>query len=218
MSPVSAEGCNQNSIRRYSRNLVVFLGFLTLITLGCGFEAMRLRGLQEEAAQNREEALQLSDQLALGSDRLTAAVRGYAATGNRVYLDEFQRELEQDRNREVAVERLTKLGLSATEKELLERAKSNSDKLVGLENECIALAGAGHLDRAVPLVFGDQYREAKASILEPIGRFRQSLSERFGQQSDLLSQQARNWAEGGLGLLVLNAIACKAFSGRRRVT
>ena len=210
MTSSSAEGCNQNSIRRYSRNLVLFLGVLTLLTLGCGFEAMRLRTLQEEAAQKREEALQLSDQLALGSDRLTAAVRGYAATGKPEYLDEFNRELDQDKNREVAVERLTRLGLSATEKELLERAKTNSDKLVKLENEAIALAGAGRLDRAVPLVFGDEYRDAKASIMEPIGRFRHSLSEHFGQQSDLLSGQARSWAEGGLGLLVLNALATGA--------
>lgn len=210
MTSYSAEGCNQNSIRRHSRNLVVFLGLLTMLTLGCGFEAMRMRNLQEAAAQNREEALRLSDQLAWGSDRLTAAVRGYAASGDKVYLEEFRRELEQDRNRDVAVERLTKLGLSAAEKDQLESAKRNSDQLVQLENEAIAFADAGHFDQAVPLVFGARYRDAKTSIMEPVQKVRHSLSERFGQQSDQLSQQARDWAEGGLTLLVLNALATGA--------
>lgn len=210
MTTSSAEDCNQNSIRRHSRYLVIFLGLLTLLTLGCGFEAMRLRSLQETAASNREEALELSDQLALGSDRLTAAVRGYAASGDRFYLDEFRRELEQDRNREVAVERLTRLGLTSSEKELLELAKKNSDQLVDLETRAIAFADQGQLEQAVPLVFGRGYREAKTSIMEPIQQVRRSLSERFGQQVDQLSQQARAWAEGGLSLLVVHALATGA--------
>jgi len=210
MSQPSAEVCNQNSIRRQSRNLVLFLGFLTLVTVACGFEALRLRSLQEEAFSQREEALRLADQLAFGSDRLTNAVRGYAASGEQLYLDEFHRELNEDRNREVAVERLNKLGLSAAEKELLRRAKSNSDQLVSLENQAIAQADQGHLGQAVPLVFGQPYRDAKASIMQPIGQFRQSLSERFGQQAEQLAQEARDWAAGGLCLLLMNSLATGA--------
>lgn len=210
MTSSSAEGCNGNSIRRYSRNLVVFLGVLTLLTLACGFQALHLRSLQEGAARDREEALILSDQLALGSDRLTSAVRGYAASGDKLFLDEFRRELVQDRNREVAIERLKKLGLTVTERDLLQRAKKNSDELVQLENQAIAWADQGQLDRAVPLVFGARYRQFKLSITDPIQQFRDSLSDRYGQQVDLLSQEARDWAAGGLSLLVLNSLATGA--------
>jgi two-component system sensor histidine kinase/response regulator len=210
MTSFSAEGCNQNSIRRYSRNLVVFLGVLTMATLACGFEALHLRTLQEGAARDREEALLLSDQLAFGSDRLTTAVRGYAASGDPVFLDDFRRELDQDRNREVALERLGKLGLSASERELLRKAKANSDQLVQMENEAITLAEQGKLEQAIPLVFGSRYREAKKGILQPIQQFRDSLSDRFGLQADQLSQDARDWAAGGLSLLVLNSLATAA--------
>ena len=58
---------------------------------------MHLRWLQEQAARHREEALKLADQLAFGSDRLTSSVRGYAASGEAIYLDEFNRELNLDR-------------------------------------------------------------------------------------------------------------------------
>ena len=210
MTSSSAEGCNQNSIRRYSRNLVIFLGILTVLTLACGFEALHLRSLQEGAARDREEALQLSDQLAFGSDRLTSAVRGYAATGNPLYLDEFRRELEQDKNREMALVRLGKLGLSASERDLLQKAKANSDELIKMETEAITLAEQGKLDEAVPVVFGSRYRDSKKLIMEPIQQFRDSLSDRYGEQSEELSGQARDWAAGGLSLLVLNSLATGA--------
>ncbi|MBX3172016.1 MAG: GAF domain-containing protein [Candidatus Eremiobacteraeota bacterium] len=210
MTSSPAAGCNQNSIQRYSRNLVVFLGILTVLTLGCGFQALHLRTLQEGAARDREEALLLSDQLALGSDRLTSAVRGYAASGDKLFLDEFHRELERDRNREVAIERLKKLGLTVTERDLLQRAKKNSDELVQLENQAIAWADQGQLDKAVPLVFGPRYRQFKTSIMQPIQQFRDSLRDRYGEQVELLSQEARDWAAGGLSLLVLNSLATGA--------
>lgn len=210
MTSSSAEGCNQNSIRRYSRNLVVFLGVLTVLTLGCGFQALHLRTLQEGAARDREEALLLADQLASGSDRLTTAVRGYAASGDKHFLDAFRRELEQDRNREVALERLKKLGLTITERDLLQRAKKNSDELIEYENQAIAWADRGELAKAVPLVFGLRYRQFKTSIMEPIQQFRESLNDRYGQQVELLSQEARDWAAGGLSLLVLNSLATGA--------
>ena len=55
------------------------------------------------------------DQLAAGSDRLTDAVRGYAATGDRRYFDAFQQELTVDRTRDKAQERLERLSLTEVE-------------------------------------------------------------------------------------------------------
>jgi GAF domain-containing protein len=79
-----------------------------------------------------------------------------------------------------------------------------------LENEAIALADRGHLDEAVPLVFGQRYRDAKESILRPIEQFRNSLRLRFGQQAKQMAQEARDWAAGGLCLLLLNSLATGA--------
>lgn len=171
---------------------------------------MHLRWLQEQAARHREEALKLADQLAFGSDRLTSSVRGYAASGEAIYLDEFNRELNLDRNRDLAVQSLVRLDLSPSERDLLERSKQNSDRLVTLENQAIAQAGQGHLREAVALVFGQPYREAKKSIMEPIEQFRGVLSERLGQESESLAQQAREWAAGGFCLLILNSVATGA--------
>ena len=210
MPELSAESCNQNSIRRHSRNLIVFLGLLTMLTLACGFQAMHLRMLQEEADHVRENAMNLADRLAYGSDRLTSSVRGFAASGEDVYLDDFNRELEQDRNRENAVTGLLALQLNSSERDLLERAKQNSDRLVGMENQAIALAKQHKMAAAVPLVFGEPYRTAKKSIMDPIEQFRGALSDRLGDEAESLDQQARNWATAGLCLLVINSLATGA--------
>ena len=50
----------------------------------------------------------------------------------------FDDELKIDRNRDIAVEGLQKLGLTEQEQELITRAKRNSDKLVLLENQAFA--------------------------------------------------------------------------------
>ncbi|MBS2034985.1 GAF domain-containing protein [bacterium] len=210
MSEISAGAVNQNSIRRQSRHLVIFLGILTVLTLTCGLQAMNLRRLQESAARHREEAMNLADQLAYGSDRLTSSVRGYAASGDKLYLDEFNRELNLDRNREKAVKGLLELDLKSSERDLLERSKQNSDRLVALENQAIAQADQGHLSQAVALVFGQPYREAKKSIMDPIEQFREALSDRLGQESESLAQRARDWAITGFCLLVLNSLSTGA--------
>src|SRR5262249_1868537 len=95
-----------------------------------------------------------STQLAAGSDRLTAAVRAYAATGERRHYDAFQRELNVDRNRDVAVEGLRQIGLDAQELALINRAKQNSDDLVHLENEAFAAIAANDVPRAIKIVYG----------------------------------------------------------------
>src|SRR5678815_4302410 len=99
----------------------------------------------------------LTEQLAGGSDRLTAAVRAYAATADRRHYDAFQRELTEDRNRDVAVDGLRQLGLTPQEGELLARAKRNSDNLVHLENQAFAAVASNQVPRAIQIVYGPEY-------------------------------------------------------------
>ena len=177
--------------------------------------------MQERAYATRLEALRMADQLADGSDRLTAAVRAYAATGERTYLDDFQREVKVDRSRDKAVERLNQMALTASEHSLLNEAKRNSDSLVSLEKRAFEAAGKKDLTTAVALVYGEQYRKAKASIMQPISECRRSLETRLTTEAGDLALRAKILTNIALATLLATVAAIISallfFYGKRVV-
>src|SRR5262249_20578830 len=111
---------------------------LAALAIGCALVARQYRAAERDAYEARRKMFRFTEQLAAGSDRLTAEVRAYAATGDRRHRDAFQREVDVDRNRDAAVAGLRQLDLLPDELALLARAKQNSDDLVHLENEAFA--------------------------------------------------------------------------------
>src|SRR5215510_15379669 len=99
-------------IQRTSQVITVAIVVLSVAAIVCALWARSLRLVQERAYEDRRKMFNFTEQLAAGSDRLTAAVRAYAATGERRFYDAFERELNVDRTRDVAVEGLRQLGLS----------------------------------------------------------------------------------------------------------
>jgi len=124
--------------QRTSQMITAGVIALSLFSLGCALWSLHLRREEAQVYETRRQSLDLAEQLAAGSDRLTSAVRGYAATGDRRYYDAFQKELTVDRTRDHALEGLNKPGLCEAELALLRLAKANSDQLVPLENHALA--------------------------------------------------------------------------------
>ena len=58
------------------------------------------------------EATMYLNQYRLGSKTLTAAVQSYAVTGDQTYYDNYMKELNEDKNRDIAWEGLQKDGLT----------------------------------------------------------------------------------------------------------
>jgi two-component system sensor histidine kinase/response regulator len=197
-------------IQRTSQIITVGVILLTVLSIICAFISLHLRQHQEQAYETRRESLRMADQLAAGSDRLTAAVRGYAATGDRRYYQAFQKELTVDRTRDKALERLKELGLSAEELALISRAKQNSDALVSLEDRAMEAVARSNLTEAISLVFGDQYRKAKESIMQPIAESRQLLETRLTDEATTLANYAAMAGFAAIGALTLNAAAIVA--------
>ena len=209
-------------IRQTSRHITIGVVILSAVTIACALISRQFRTMQEGAYATRLEALRMADQLANGSDRLTTAVRAYAATGERTYLDDFDRELKVDRSRDKAVERLNQMRLTTSELSLLAEAKRNSDTLVSLENRAFEAAGKKDLTTAVALVYGEQYRKAKASIMQPISECRRSLETRLTTDAENLAFRAKVLTNIALGTL-LAALAATIgallfFYGKRVVT
>jgi two-component system, sensor histidine kinase and response regulator len=207
-------------IQRTSQIITAGVTLLSAVTITSAVISLHYRTLQERNYAARRIALNMLPQLAEGSDRLTAAVRGYAATGDRRYYEAFQRELNVDRTREQAVEELEQLELTSDERALLTRAKRNSDELLNIEHRAFEAVSRGDKPAAIGLVYGDEYRTAKASIMQPIADCRKSLDTRLTGQAEALARSARLLGSVAVVALILNACAilgCLLFFYRRRV-
>ena len=130
----------------------------------------------------RTQSLQLTNQLAAGTDKLTAAARGFAATGDFHYRDEFIREIRDERGRDHAVEDLQPLGLTPEENELITRAKRNSDTLIAQEEKAFDAAEIKKFTEAMTYVYSEKYLKAKALIIDPIDEFRRRGDKRPADQ------------------------------------
>jgi len=207
-------------IQKTSQIITTGVILLTVLSIVCALISLHLRRLQERAYENRRESLRMADRLAAGSDRLTSAVRGYAATGDRRFYDAFQKELNVDRTRDTALESLKELGISSEELALITRAKQNSDALVLLENRAMDAVARTNLTEAISLVFGDEYRIAKDAIMLPIAESRRLMEDRLTGEAVKLASRAATAGMVVVGALTLNAAAIVAallLFYRRRV-
>jgi signal transduction histidine kinase/DNA-binding response OmpR family regulator len=209
-------------IRHASQSITVAVVFFSLLAVVCVELARRSWSIAQGAEEARRQMLGYADQLAAGSDRLTAAVRAYAATGDRRHHDEFTRELTVERSRERAIAGLQQLGLTPEEQALLTRAKESSDRLVTLENQAFAAVERGDAATAIALVYGADYAAAKASILEPIAACRRLLEQRMSDNAAALVRRAGRLEGLALLILLVNAVSILAalvlFYRRRVVT
>jgi PAS domain S-box-containing protein len=207
-------------IKRTSRFITLVVIVLSLIAIAFAAVARQYWIISQKNYEARRRMSAFSDQLAKGSDRLTNAVRAYAATGDKRYKKEFEEELNIDRNRDIAVAGLQKLGLTEEEQALIERAKRNSDKLVLLENQAFAAVENLDTPHAIQIVYGPEYITAKASIMEPIAQCRQLMEHRFTSTATNRADQARILDNVALSVLLVNAItivSAMIFFYRRKV-
>src|SRR5262249_20675704 len=192
----------------------------SLLAIACTIVSRHYREIEAQAYETRRKMFNFTEQLARGSDRLTAAVRAYAATGDTRRYDAFQRELTVDRNRDVAMDGLKQLDLPPDELDLHPRAKRNSDALVHLEDEAFAAVKRNDESAAIQIVYGPEYEAAKASIMEPIAECRRTLEQRLTENATQLATQAAMLNGVALGVLIANAAAILGallFFYRRRV-
>lgn len=107
-------------------------------------------------AQQLESTMYLN-QYRLGSKTLTSEVQSYAVTGKQIYYDNYMKELNEDKNRDIAWAGLQENGLTDEEWAAMEHIAELSNGLVPLEEEALELAAAGKTEEASELVFGDEY-------------------------------------------------------------
>jgi two-component system, sensor histidine kinase and response regulator len=194
-------------LQRASRLVTNVVISLSLGLVACVLIAWWYRLDETSALNARTQSLVLVSQFAAGSDTLTAAVRGFAATGKAEYRDAFWQEVHVDRNRERALEGLEALGLTAGENRLLARAKRNSDGLTALQNRAFRAAGRRELARALEEVYSDAYIKRNAAIAAPMDEFRRRLDARLGNQAQSDGRKAKPIAAFAIAAAILDVLA-----------
>lgn len=124
-------------------------------------------GLNLYSNQCRTKQLQNTmylNQYRLGSKALTAAVQSYAVTGDSAYYDAYEKELNEDKNRDIAWEGLKANGLQSDEWQKLEDIASMSNGLVPLEEQAMEAVAAGDTKTAQDSVFGPEYADTVTKI------------------------------------------------------
>ncbi len=145
------------SIIRQSFTAVVIGVVLLLLSMGTSV-AMSM------VSNEQLETTAFLNQYRLGSKALTSAVRCYAATGDQNYYNDYMKELNEDKNRDIALAGLKKNNVKKSEWEQLDQIAELSNGLVPLEEEAMELAGNGDTDAAWKLVFGEEYRDTAQKI------------------------------------------------------
>lgn len=120
-------------------------------------------------AMSRISSAQINTTVALNQYRvasktLTYDIQSYAVTGEQKYYDGYMKELNEDRNREQALETLKKCDLKESEWASLNQIAEMSNQLVPLEEEAIAHVQAGDLTAAQACVFSVQYGDSVDKI------------------------------------------------------
>jgi PAS domain S-box-containing protein len=194
-------------LRKANRFVTIVVVSLSLTSVACVLVSGYFRHRQENALNARTQSLLLSNQLEAGSDKLTAAVRGFAATGDPRYHDAFWWEVRVGRSRDRAEEGLQALALTPEENELVTRAKRNSDALIALDEKAFEAADRKDLSKATGYIYGEEYLDAKASIMGPLDEFRRRLDERLASQALTEERVAKRAVNLAIVASVLNALA-----------
>lgn len=114
-----------------------------------------------------DEALETTmylNQYRLGSKNLTSAVQTFAVTADSVYYDAYMKEINEDKNRDIAWEGLRKNNIKDEEWAVLNQIADLSNGLVPLEEEAFSQASAGNTEAASACVFGEEYESAARTI------------------------------------------------------
>jgi len=124
---------------------VLLVGFLLF---NMGMSSIHSAQLNTTVALNRYR---------IASKTLTYNIQSYAVTGDQRYYDGYMKELNEDKNREQAIEALQDCALKEEEWASLNQIAEMSNQLVPLEKDAIEYVQAGDLAAAQACVFSEEY-------------------------------------------------------------
>ena len=156
-------------------SIVMLLAFIFLTTYSRNSSAEQL------------ETTMFLNQYRLGSKNLTSAVQSYAATGDETYYQNYMKELNEDKNRDIAWAGLQANNIEASEWTMLENIANMSNGLVPLEEEAMKQVAAGNTAKAVEAVYGEEYMATTNKISSETDRAIATIQNRLADYQKVLN-------------------------------
>lgn len=161
---------------------VIIGGLVLILTIGASIK-------QSSVSRELLLAVQYTNQYRLGSKALTYAVQAYAVTGDKQYYDDYYKELNDDKNRDIAWAALEKLDVRENEWAYLNQIAELSNGLVPLEEGAFESVQKGDTDSAAAFVFGTQYEETIRKINSLSDQAIQTIQARMEHQLSRIRTQ-----------------------------
>jgi len=139
------------------------------------------------AKENEQlETIMYLNQYRTGSKTLTDAVHSHAATGEQKYYDAYMKELNEDKNRDIAKAGLQENNLTDEEWEDMSKIAELSNGLVPLEEQAMSLAKKGSTEEAKELVFGNEYNRVAEQISTLTDETIETIQNRVSDEKEKL--------------------------------
>lgn len=159
-----------------------FLAIFSLAMVGFGIIAMLfsswLSMRVNTATNNRYELTNQANAYKITSSYLTDKVRSYVATSAITHYNKYWDEMNNQKTRDKAVEKMKKIGLTQDEQKQLAQIQELSASLNEMEKGAMENVQANKSDRAFNTVYGNQYSDGVNNITYMADTFVQNLSKR----------------------------------------
>ena len=136
--------------------------------------------------EDRLETTRFLNQYRLGSKTLTIAVQSYAVTGDKNYYDDYIKELNVDRNRDVALEGLKSNNITSAEWDEMNQITKLSDDLVPIEELAMAAVASGDHTAAINYVFSGEYKNDIEIISRKTDEVIDQIQDRLDTKKNVL--------------------------------
>lgn len=159
----------------------------------------------DTTAAQRYELYENTTRFMNAADYLMDEVRAYAATGEEGHYDNYWKEMNEEKNRDIAVENMREIGITYHEGALVSEMYALSNNLTPLEEEAMDLAAGGDTDGALEIVYGWSYEDWNSRIHTAQTKFIAMLNERTEQQLAEERNATRIWTIINLMCLAVTA-------------
>ena len=170
-------------LKQLTKRMYMIVGVAVVILLAFIFLTTHSRNSSAEQL----ETTMFLNQYRIGSKNLTSAVQSYAATGDETFYNNYMKELNQDKNRDIAWAGLQENDIKEDEWEMLKDIGSMSEGLVPLEEEAMRQVQAGNSKAAIEAVYGDAYMETANKISSETDRAIKAIEERLAKYQSILN-------------------------------
>ncbi len=172
--------CVKKSMKQSTMiNIINGVSFVILLSIVLSFVvyARMSTGVQKEL-NDRFELVQNANRFMNASTFLTTKVRDFAATGDMQYHDAYWDEVNEQKNREIALEAIEAIGITAEELALITKMGEISNTLVPVEKTSMEAIHAGDQVTSLAIVYGTDYCTEIAKIADLKTQFLSDIDQR----------------------------------------